>query len=55
MRNLTRTSDYLSDSLKALGFIIMSEKGGRGLPLVAFRLDPKHKHHFDGKFLGSKC
>ena len=25
----------------------MSDKGGKGLPLVAFRLDPKHNHHFD--------
>jgi glutamate decarboxylase len=47
MKNLTRTADYLSDALRALGFIIMSQGGGKGLPLVAFRLDPKHKHHFD--------
>ena len=47
MRNLTRTSDYLAASLKQLGFIIMSETGGKGLPLVAFRLDPKKKHKFD--------
>ncbi|MCJ1308724.1 hypothetical protein MMC25_002378 [Agyrium rufum] len=47
MLNLTRTSDYLSACLEQLGFIIMSETGGRGLPLVAFRLDPAHKHHFD--------
>lgn len=40
MKNLTRTADYLSDSLQALGFIIMSEKSGEGLPLVAFRLPP---------------
>lgn len=38
MSNLTRTADYLSDSLEALGFIIMSKKSGEGLPLVAFRL-----------------
>ena len=24
-----------------------SQKGGKGLPLVAFRLNPEHKHHFD--------
>lgn len=47
MRNLTRTSDYLAAALNQLGFIIMSETGGRGLPLVAFRLDPKKKHRFD--------
>ena len=25
----------------------MSQRGGAGLPLVAFRLDPKNKHHYD--------
>lgn len=40
MSNLTRTANYLSDSLEALGFIIMSKKSGEGLPLVAFRLNP---------------
>ncbi|CAK7272683.1 hypothetical protein SEPCBS119000_005253 [Sporothrix epigloea] len=40
MSNLTRTADYLSDSLEKLGFIIMSKKSGEGLPLVAFRLPP---------------
>ncbi|KAI4862428.1 glutamate decarboxylase [Hypoxylon rubiginosum] len=38
MSNLTRTADYLSDALTALGFVIMSKKSGEGLPLVAFRL-----------------
>lgn len=47
MQNLTRTSDYLAASLEQLGFLIMSKKGGAGLPLVAFRLDPKKKHHYD--------
>lgn len=47
MTNLTRTADYLSDSLSQLGFIIMSKKGGAGLPLVAFRLDPKQEKHYD--------
>ncbi|MCJ1301680.1 hypothetical protein MMC08_004481 [Hypocenomyce scalaris] len=47
MNNLTRTADYLAASLKQLGFIIMSQGNGEGLPLVAFRLDPKHKHHYD--------
>ncbi|KAK4038955.1 glutamate decarboxylase [Parachaetomium inaequale] len=36
MSNLTRTANYLSDSLEALGFIIMSKKSGEGLPLVAW-------------------
>lgn len=47
MTNLTRTADYLSDSLEAMGFIIMSKTGGNGLPLVAFRLDPKKDKHYD--------
>lgn len=43
MRNLTDTADHLADKLKNTGrFEIMSEGGGRGLPLVAFRLKEKH-------------
>lgn len=47
MLNLTRTADYLSAQLKALGFIIMSKGRGHGLPLVAFRLDPKNNTAYD--------
>lgn len=47
MSNLTHTSDYLAANLEKLGFIIMSQRGGKGLPLVAFRLDPAKKHHYD--------
>jgi glutamate decarboxylase len=47
MGNLTRTADYLSDSLEQLGFIIMSQKSGQGLPLVAFRLNPEADKHYD--------
>jgi glutamate decarboxylase len=47
MCNLTRTADYLSAQLKALGFIIMSKGGGKGLPLVAFRLDPDQDVYYD--------
>lgn len=47
MTNLTRTADYLASAAESLGFILMSATGGKGLPLVAFRLDPKHKHQFD--------
>jgi len=47
MSNLTRTADYLSDALQALGFIIMSKKSGQGLPLVAFRLAPDASRQFD--------
>ena len=47
MTNLTRTADYLSASLAELGFVSMSKTGGDGLPLVAFRLNPEHKRHYD--------
>ena len=47
MLNLTRTADYLSAQLQELGFIIMSVGGGRGLPLVAFRLDDDDDNLFD--------
>ena len=47
MVNLTRTADYLAKSLQDLGFIIMSKTGGKGLPLVAFRLNPKKDRHYD--------
>ncbi|KAB5585749.1 pyridoxal phosphate-dependent transferase [Coniochaeta sp. 2T2.1] len=47
MSNLTRTADYLSDSLEALGFVMMSKKSGDGLPLVAFRFNPDDKRHYD--------
>lgn len=38
MFNLVYTADYLTEQLEKLGFIIMSQRAGRGLPLVAFRL-----------------
>lgn len=47
MLNLTRTADYLSSKLEDLGFIIMSQGRGHGLPLVAFRLDPDREHFYD--------
>lgn len=47
MLNLTRTADYLAAHLKDLGFLIMSKGGGKGLPSVAFRLNPDDNHHFD--------
>ncbi|KAI5289325.1 hypothetical protein KEM54_004074 [Ascosphaera aggregata] len=47
MLNLTRTAYYLTSALKALGFLILSESNGDGLPVVAFRLDPARRHHFD--------
>ncbi|KAI1099624.1 glutamate decarboxylase [Jackrogersella minutella] len=48
MSNLTRTADYLSEALTALGFVIMSKKSGEGLPLVAFRLpDTETERNYD--------
>ncbi|KAL3424122.1 Glutamate decarboxylase 4 [Phlyctema vagabunda] len=47
MTNLTRTADYLSDSLEGMGFTIMSQKHGKGLPLVAFRISKEMKKHYD--------
>ncbi|KAF2828261.1 glutamate decarboxylase [Ophiobolus disseminans] len=47
MLNLTRTADYLSANLESLGFIIMSQKGGEGLPLVAARLDEDLGKQYD--------
>ncbi|RKF65536.1 Glutamate decarboxylase [Golovinomyces cichoracearum] len=47
MFNLTQIADYLSESLKNLGFIIMSKGSGKGLPLVAFRLDPALGRQYD--------
>ncbi|KAI7904902.1 glutamate decarboxylase [Cokeromyces recurvatus] len=46
MTNLTETADYLTDRLQETGhFTILSEREGRGLPLVAFRLN--ERHHYD--------
>ena len=44
---MTHTADYLTEALKQLGFLILSEGGGKGLPLVAFRLNPKDNHQYD--------
>lgn len=47
MHNLTKTADYLAASVQNMGFLLMSKTRGEGLPLVAFRLNPDHKHKFD--------
>lgn len=49
MKNLTATADYLTQRLEATGrFTILSQGQGRGLPLVAFRLNtPHHYDEFD--------
>lgn len=42
MTNLVKNADYLSEKLKETGkFSILSETGGRGVPLVAFNLKAK--------------
>ncbi|KAI9267326.1 glutamate decarboxylase [Sporodiniella umbellata] len=53
MANLTATADHLAARLEATGrFDIMSEGEGRGLPLVAFKLNSEH--HFDEFDLSAK-
>ncbi|KAJ5391161.1 Glutamate decarboxylase 4 [Penicillium cosmopolitanum] len=47
MVNLTRIADYMSDQLKQMGMIIMSQGKGKGLPLVAFRLPPNPDRVYD--------
>ncbi|KAL4939401.1 hypothetical protein BDV06DRAFT_37183 [Aspergillus oleicola] len=45
--NITRIADYLAEQLEKMGFIIMSQRRGRGLPLVAFRLPAERDEQFD--------
>lgn len=47
MTTLTRTADYLTNQLKEMGFIIMSDGRGTGLPVVAFRLSSDQSVFFD--------
>ena len=47
MRKLTFTADYLAQHLQRMGFILVSKVHGRGLPMVAFRLDPAQNYRFD--------
>ncbi|KAL5355087.1 pyridoxal phosphate-dependent transferase [Aspergillus floccosus] len=47
MVNITRIADYLAEQLEQLGFIILSQRRGRGLPLVAFRLPDEREGQFD--------
>lgn len=46
MRNLTLTADYLSDSLEALGFIIMSQKNGDGVSNFWIPFNPLKSNYF---------
>jgi glutamate decarboxylase len=47
MTNLTRVSDYMTSELEKLGMIILSQREGYGLPLVAFRLPPNNERVYD--------
>ncbi|KAK3936083.1 pyridoxal phosphate-dependent transferase [Diplogelasinospora grovesii] len=48
MLDLIRMADYLGSNLEEMGcFVLLSKKHGRGLPLVAFRLDPAKGYAFD--------
>jgi glutamate decarboxylase len=47
MHNLTQISDYLASELEKLGFVLMSDGNGRGLPLVAFRMKPSEDRLYD--------
>ncbi|KAF8323750.1 glutamate decarboxylase [Clavulina sp. PMI_390] len=48
MTNLTRTADYLADEILKIGggnrFELLSEKSGKGLPLVAWRFKGQEKY-----------
>ncbi|CAG7930401.1 unnamed protein product [Penicillium olsonii] len=54
MTNLTKAADHLSHQVQEMGFIIMSEKSGEGLPVVAFRLGPSQNVFFDEWALARK-
>lgn len=47
MLNLTRIADYLAANLENLGFVILSQKKGEGLPLVACRIDEDLGKQYD--------
>ncbi|KAE8374917.1 pyridoxal phosphate-dependent transferase [Aspergillus bertholletiae] len=47
MQNLTKLSDYFAQEVEKLGFLIMSDGGGYGLPLVAFRFKPDDNRLYD--------
>lgn len=44
MKNLVSNADYLAQELEKMGiFTILSERGGKGVPLVAFKLTKEHQ------------
>jgi glutamate decarboxylase len=54
MTNLIRISDHLANCLEQAGFIILSERHGKGLPLVAFKLKGD-KHYDEVRNMGLFC
>ncbi|KAG2229092.1 hypothetical protein INT48_006264, partial [Thamnidium elegans] len=45
MKNLVGNADYLAQELEKMGmFTILSERNGRGVPLVAFKLTKEHQY-----------
>lgn len=55
MKNLILTADYLADKLENTGkFVILSERSGKGVPLVAFHLKQK-KIYDEVKKKKKKC
>lgn len=51
MLNITKIADYLASRLQEQeGFIIISQRGGNGLPVVAFRLNPDRSSGFYDEF-----
>lgn len=45
MKNLVSNADYLAQELEKMGmFTILSERGGRGVPLVAFKFTKEHQY-----------
>ncbi|KAK5657871.1 hypothetical protein OQA88_2419 [Cercophora sp. LCS_1] len=48
MLDLVEVAGYLGSKLDEMGcFVVLSGKGGAGLPVVVFRLDPKEEFGFD--------
>jgi glutamate decarboxylase len=47
MLNLTQTADYLAANLESLGFTVLSQGKGEGLPLVAIKINEQSKKQYD--------
>ncbi|PIG82186.1 hypothetical protein AARAC_000176 [Aspergillus arachidicola] len=52
LQRIIAVASYLTRSLKEIGLLVLSRADGvHGIPVVAFRLNPKHKLGFDEFFL----